>query len=190
MDNAVVASRSADEDAPDVRPSVESEVIPAGAVAVSDESGREIGMGPMLTAHAKSGVAVTSAMVVAEMRHGEEALLNRIADDMLAGCDYSGVARWLGVGTGELARWIFATPEREAAYRGILRIKADMQAHEAIRIAKDASVDTVPLAKLQIDTLKWTMSRWDRKTYGDDKGGVTVGVGVSFVVSKDDVGML
>lgn len=148
------------------------------------------GMSQQLANFAKNRVGVPSSMVIAELREGEDALLDRIADDMLEGNDYGQVAMYLGVKTGELARWLFATPEREAAYRGILKIKADMKAHEIIRIADTTSLEDVPISKLRIETNKWAIERWDKKTYGNDKGGEVGGMNVQINFSALDKGVL
>lgn len=136
-------------------------------------------------------------MVLAEMRcGGEDGLMDRITDDLLANCTHSQIAESLGLRTGEMCRWIFATPERVAAYRGMLRIKADMLIHEGFNVIKKVNTEgdnagaKVQHAKLETDYIRFAASKWDRPYYGEDKGAVNVGVGVKFVINADDVGML
>lgn len=138
----------------------------------------------------------SAGLVVVLAKVGEDGLLDEVTDDLLEGCSLSVIAEHRGLRTGELARWIFATPEREAAYRGMLRVKADLLAHETLEIGDgvDAGGENagavVAAAKLRIDTRFRLASKWDRRVYGEEKGAVNVGVGVKFVISADDAGVL
>lgn len=171
------------------------EVLPA-------ERGLEVapsGMGMMLEEYAREPKSVRTwgpEMAVLLAVKGEDGLLDEVTDDLLEGCGIKSVAERMGVKVGEMSRWLFATPEREMAYRGMLRVKADLMAHETLGIGDD--VDTsgenagaaVAHAKLRIDTRFRLASKWDRKIYGEEKSSVNVGVGVKFVVSADDAGIL
>ena len=158
------------------------------------------GMGRGLEAYARDEKLPrmwSAEMQLAEMRlGGEDGLLDRITDDLLAGSDHRGIAETLGVRTGEMCRWIFATVEREAAYRAVLRVKADMLVHEGFGVIRGVDVEgenagaKVALAKLETDYMWKAAGKWDRKNYGEEKGAVNVGVGVKFVISQDDVGLL
>lgn len=168
------------------------EVLPA-------ERGLEVapsGMGAMLEEYARGPRTWGPEMAVLLAVKGEDGLLDEVTDDLLEGCGIKSVAERMGVKVGEMSRWLFATPEREMAYRGMLRVKADLMAHETLGIGDD--VDTsgenagaaVAHAKLRIDTRFRLASKWDRKVYGEEKSSVNVGVGVKFVVSADDAGIL
>ena len=157
------------------------------------------GMGPMLEKYARDERIPrlwSAGLVVVLERVGEDGLLDEVTDDLLEGCSLRGIAEHKGLRVGELARWIFATPEREASYRGMLRVKADLLAHETLEIGDgvDAGGENagavVAAAKLRIDTRFRLASKWDRRVYGEEKGAVNVGVGVKFVISADDAGVL
>ena len=141
-------------------------------------------MGPRLEAYAKDDRLPrlwSAGLAVMVERMGEEGLLDRVTDDLLERVALSGIAQGLGVSTGELARWLFATPEREASYRGMLRVKADLLAHETLEIADGGGVEDVAHRKLKIDTRWKLLSRWDRQTYGDEKAAVQVDTQITII---------
>lgn len=157
------------------------------------------GMGPLLERYAKDEKvprAWGAGMAVLLATKGEDGLLDEVTDDLLEGCEIRQIAENRGVKVGELARWIFATVEREAAYRGMLRVKADLLMHQTIGIVDGVDTDgenagaKVAHAKLRADVYARLASKWDRAYYGEDKASVNVGVGVKFVISADDAGVL
>lgn len=142
------------------------------------------GMGAGLEAYARDERIPrlwSAGLVVVLARVGEDGLLDEVTDDLLEGCSLRGIAEHKGLRVGELARWIFATPEREASYRGMLRVKADLLAHETLAIADEGGVEDVAHRKLKIDTRWKLLSRWDRQTYGDEKAEVKVDTQITVV---------
>ena len=130
------------------------------------------GMGPMLSREARKERTWSVELHVVLAGKGADGLLDEVTDDLLEGCELRQIAGRLGVRVGELARFLV---EREGEYRGMLRVKADMLAHETLGIADGAGMEEVALAKLRIDTRFKLASKWDRVTYGDEKGAINVG---------------
>ena len=153
------------------------EVVPADRLP-----DRLPGMGPLLTAHAKDerALRVWSAGLVVMIKRagGEDGLLDEVTDDLLEGCSLRVVAEHRGVRVGELARFLAAN---EAAYRGMLMVKADLLAHETLAIADEGGVEDVAHRKLKIDTRWKLLSRWDRQTYGDEKAAVQVDTQITII---------
>jgi hypothetical protein len=63
--------------------------------------------------------------------------------------------------------------------------QADALAEEAMRIARNADVDSVTLCRLQIDTIKWLIGKIAPKLYGDKVvPDATVNVSIGDAIEK------
>lgn len=58
-------------------------------------------------------------------------------------------------------------PEAAAAYARAREAQADAIAISMLQLADDCTEDNVQSTRTKIDTRKWLLSRWHRKTYGD-----------------------
>jgi len=141
------------------------------AVAPSDNLP---GMGPMLSAYVKMPRTWSAAMAVVLARKGEDGLLDEVTDELLEGSSLKAIAEGMGLRVGELGRFLYL---HEEAYRGMMRVKADLLAHETLGIADSADAEDVAVAKLRIDTRFKLASKWDKVTYGDKD--TQIGIGIS-----------
>ena len=73
----------------------------------------------------------------------------------------------------------------EEAYRGMMRVKADLLAHETLGIADTVDVEQVAVAKLRIDTRFKLASKWDKTVYGDEKAAVKVDNQITIVHASE-----
>ena len=64
-------------------------------------------------------------------------------------------------------RWIREFPEFSLNYAYAKEDQADYMAEDILNIADSADSDNVQVARLQIDTRKWTASKFKQKRYGD-----------------------
>jgi len=136
------------------------------------------GMGPLATAHAKQVRAWGPSMAVVLARKGEDGLLDEVTDDVLEGCGLRDIAKRLGIPIGELGRFLYL---HEEGYRGMMRVKADLLAHETLGIADGVDVEQVAVAKLRIDTRFKLASKWDKTVYGDEKAAVKVDTQITII---------
>lgn len=63
--------------------------------------------------------------------------------------------------------YLARTPDAAAAYARARETQADQIAGEMLRLADACTEDDVQSTRAKIDTRKWLLSRWHRKTYGD-----------------------
>jgi len=113
---------------------------------------------------------------------GADGLLDEVTDDLLEGCGLREIATRMGLKVGEIARFLYLNEE---SYRGMMRVKADLLAHETLRIADDGGVEDVAHRKLQIDTRFKLASKWDKTVYGDEKAAVKVDTQITIVHSSE-----
>lgn len=115
-------------------------------------------------------------VLVAE--HGEDDVLHMVCDQVANGMSLSEVGKAEGITYMVLWKWLKGSDERMGAYRDALEARADLEAHETLRIADRAVVEDVGVAKLRVDTRKWLSSKWGKGMYGDKadggSGGLTV----------------
>tara|TARA_R110002051_G_scaffold323069_1_gene415556 strand:+ start:22 stop:468 length:447 start_codon:yes stop_codon:yes gene_type:complete len=64
-------------------------------------------------------------------------------------------------------RWIRENPEFRHNYENAKEDQADMFVEEMRDISLSADSDSVQVARLQIDVMKWTASKFKNKRYGD-----------------------
>ena len=121
-------------------------------------------------------------MVVVLARKGENGLLDEVTDDVLEGCGLRDIAKRLGIPIGELGRFLYL---HEEGYRGMMRVKADLLAHETLGIADEGSVEDVAHRKLRIDTRLKLASKWDKTMYGDEKAAVKVDNQITIVHASE-----
>ena len=78
---------------------------------------------------------------------------------------------------GMVSKWIAEDEERNRKYEVALSLKAENHAHEALQIADEADSDSVPKARLQVETRLKLAGKWNPKRYGGEKdfGGGGVG---------------
>jgi len=132
------------------------------------------GMGPMLSQMARADRNWTATMAAVIASRGSDGLLDEVTDDLLEGCGLGLIAGRLGVKVGELARFLGS---REDEYRGMMKVKADLMAHETLEIADRADVEDVAVAKLRIDTRFKLAKHWHKEMYGDKEMQVGIGIG-------------
>lgn len=135
-------------------------------------------MGARLTEHAKRDRQWGQSMAVVLARKGENGLLDEVTDDVLEGCGLRDIAKRLGIPIGELGRFLYL---HEEGYRGMMRVKADLLAHETLGIADEGSVEDVAHRKLRIDTRLKLASKWDKTMYGDEKAAVRVDTQITII---------
>ncbi len=96
------------------------------------------------------------------------------------------LARAWEIPYGKLARWLADDEGRAAQFAQVLEIRAHDLAEESLGIA-DAVDNMNPMdiskAKLQIDTRLKIAGKWDKRRYGDDKSGGTVG-NITVVINR------
>lgn len=103
-----------------------------------------------------------------------EELCNRLAkgESLRAICegDRQTDAGWLP-GETTVRRWLAGNEEWNEDFRRqyaqAREAQADFQFDRAMTIANEATVDSVPVARLQIDTIKWQTSKLAPKKYGE-----------------------
>lgn len=112
-----------------------------------------------------------------------EGLAQEIGEEVAYGGRLRDIAPRYGVSAGKLRVWIFSDAERLAAYEAGLRGRAEELADEALdyrdkglEIAKNATMDDVPLSKYKTDTqfkaaaLNMEMAaRYDPRRFGQDR---------------------
>lgn len=135
-------------------------------------------MSASLTEHAKRERQWGASMAVVLARKGENGLLDEVTDDVLEGCGLRDIAKRLGIPIGELGRFLYL---HEEGYRGMMRVKADLLAHETLGIADEGSVEDVAHRKLRIDTRLKLASKWDKTMYGDEKAAVRVDTQITII---------
>jgi hypothetical protein len=59
------------------------------------------------------------------------------------------------------------TTEHGELYEAALRVRADQDANDVVKIADDAVPESVQVAKLRSEARKWRAGKWDRERYGD-----------------------
>ena len=141
-------------------------------------AGRLPGMGPLLSQTARADRCWTASMAAVIATKGADGLLDEVTDDLLEGCGLKQIAERLGVRVGELARFLGS---REAEYRGMMQVKADLLAHETLEIADRADMEDVALAKLRIDTRFKLAKHWYKELYGDKEAAVKVDTQITII---------
>lgn len=136
------------------------------------------GMGAMLSEYARAERTWSPQMGVVMATKSADGLLDEVTDDLLEGCGLKAIAERMGVKVGELARFLGI---REVEYRAMMRVKADLLAHETLGIADAAGMEDVAVAKLRIDTRFKLASKWDKSVYGDEKAAVKVDTQITII---------
>ena len=72
-----------------------------------------------------------------------------------------------GLSTRTVNYHLHRNPEAAAVYARAREVQADAIAVEMLRLADDCTETDVQSTRTKIDTRKWLLSRWHRKTYGD-----------------------
>lgn len=101
-----------------------------------------------------------------------EAVFPRILDMMSGGSTFAAAVRDLPIelDTGAFMRWIKRDPQRHEAYKEAQEICTEAWAGKALEYAEGAdSLEDVQRSKLKVDTLKWLISSYNRRRYGDVK---------------------
>jgi len=75
------------------------------------------------------------------------------------------IARAWQVPAGRFTEWF--TTQHAELYDAALKVCADQDAHETVKLADEAPVEDSPKTKLQIDARKWRSGKYDRERYGD-----------------------
>jgi len=154
---------------------IEGEVVPA-------DRGNLPGMGALLSQTARVERVWSPGMAVVLATKGADGLLDEVTDDLLEGCGLREIAGRMGVKVGELARFLGI---REDEYRGMMKVKADLMAHETLEIADRADVEDVAVAKLRIDTRFKLAKHWHKEMYGDKEAAVKVDTQITIVHSSE-----
>lgn len=95
-----------------------------------------------------------------------------VVEEMLSeGKTQAEVYRALGISKMSWYDWLAAPEGRDVLARARARA-TDKMAEESLTIADTTAPEDVQVAKLRIDTRKWLASKWNRGTYGDDKGAL------------------
>ncbi len=71
-------------------------------------------------------------------------------------------------------QWKRDKPEFLAQYVLARQEQADYYSEECLRLATEATPETVHVARLQIDTRKWYAGKMHPRAYGDPKSEITV----------------
>jgi len=72
-----------------------------------------------------------------------------------------------GLSTRTFNYHLHRNPDAAALYARAREIQADHIAVSMLRLADDCTEEDVQSTRTKIDTRKWLLSRWHRKTYGD-----------------------
>lgn len=72
-----------------------------------------------------------------------------------------------GVSARTVNDYLQKNPDEAAAYARARETQADQIAGEMLRLADACTEEDVQSTRAKIDTRKWLLSRWHRKTYGD-----------------------
>lgn len=78
-------------------------------------------------------------------------------------------AELFGVSKTALTDWL-EHPDRIELYKRARTRAASTYAQETIEIADTSAADAAAKDKLRVQTRQWLASRWDRETYGEQKG--------------------
>lgn len=101
-----------------------------------------------------------------------------LIEEMLSeGRTQAEVYRALGVSKMSWYDWLATAEGRDVLARARTRA-TDLMAEQALAIADTAEPEDAQVARLRIDTRKWLASKWNRGTYGDDRGlAVNINIG-------------
>jgi hypothetical protein len=97
----------------------------------------------------------------------ERETLEELAVRVAEGESLADVCRAWDVPHGRFAGWIAADPARRDIYDGALRLRADAEAAEAVRIADKEGAENTAHASLRVRVRQWAASKWDRARYGE-----------------------
>jgi hypothetical protein len=96
---------------------------------------------------------------------GAPRLLERIA----GGETIIEIAKSLDISRQIISKLLNSDDHREAL-RSARKEAASGLAEESLMIADRATIESVQVAKLQTDVRRWMAGKWDRETYGEQKG--------------------
>lgn len=127
---------------------------------------------------------------IAQLTHildeiGEDGLLSLIVDKLSEGTKPSDVARDLHLPFVVLWDWLSASEKRRKMYNHAWEMYANDLHAETVRIADEATVEDVAVARLRVDTRFKAAGNYDRKRFGAKDtpdirgfaGGVTIVIG-------------
>lgn len=86
-----------------------------------------------------------------------------------------------GLSVSTVEGFLQRTPEAKEVYARAREAQGDALAAQMLQLADDCTEEDVQSTRTKIDTRKWLLSRWHRKTYGDHQkveheGGVSITV--------------
>ncbi len=117
--------------------------------------------------------------------HGEEGALALIMTRVSEGEDPRDIARGNGMPWMVMRRWLEGKAERMAEWELAKRCFADGLVYEGLQVVRDASVESVPLARLQAETYGKQAAKMSRVEWGDREerasgfgsNGITIVIG-------------
>lgn len=116
--------------------------------------------------------------------HGEDGALALIMTRVAEGEDPRNIARGNGMPWMVMRRWLEGKAERMAEWELAKRCFADGLVYEGLQVVRDASVESVPLARLQNESYVKAAAKLSRVEWGDREerasiggGGITIVIG-------------
>ena len=117
--------------------------------------------------------------------HGEDGALALIMTRVAEGEDPRNIARSNAMPWMVMRRWLEGKSERMAEWELAKRCFADGLVYEGLQVVRDASVESVPLARLQSDVYGKQAAKMSRVEWGDGEmratgingGGITIIIG-------------
>jgi hypothetical protein len=117
--------------------------------------------------------------------HGEEGALALIMTRVSEGEDPRDIARGNGMPWMVMRRWLEDKAERMAEWELAKRCFADGLVYEGLQVVRDASVESVPLARLQSEVYGKQAAKMSRVEWGDREerasgfgsNGITIVIG-------------
>lgn len=108
-----------------------------------------------------------------EAAGGAARLLERVA----AGETIIRIADDVGVSRNIVSGLLNSTEHRDAL-RNARRSAASVLAEESLQIADESKPEFAQVDKLRVDTRRWAAGKWDRETFGEQRGTqVTINLG-------------
>lgn len=138
-------------------------------------------------------VPVKSPLLSMIESDGEDGFLDRVCCEIAEGKTPMEVAESLGVNWWGMRGWLELSQKRMDALAMAKRCFADKLAWESLKVAREATIEGVSVAKLQSDKMGWMAGKLDRVGWGEEKaantgfgaGGITITVN-RISAPKDD----
>jgi hypothetical protein len=118
--------------------------------------------------------------------HGEEGALALIMTRVSEGEDPRDIARGNGMPWMVMRRWLEDKAERMAEWELAKRCFADGLVYEGLQVVRDASVESVPLARLQNESYVKAAAKMSRVEWGDreERGMSAGGGGITIIIGS------